>query len=79
MIVIPVTSKDIIDGFLKSETDSAIVDVESTGRPMISVYNGLRQYIKSHKITNVTVMLHRGNILMINNEKCRKDSAVRPQ
>lgn len=76
---VPMMSKDIIDGFIKSGSMYATVETEATGRSKASIYNALLGYLKRHGITQISVRLVKGDIVLVNNEKHREDAPVRPK
>lgn len=47
---VSIKSKDIIDEFIASGNDAAVIDLEKIGKKSETVYAGLRSYIERHEL-----------------------------
>jgi hypothetical protein len=71
-----VTSKDIIEEFIKSQKSEGCVDVSKTGRSTISVYNALLAYLKRHPRIDIRVCMSRGEIVLVKKDENRSIATI---
>lgn len=65
--MLPVTSRQLIEEFIASDLTEGCVDVTCTGRTNISVYQALHAFLKRNSKYNVTVRMHRGDVMLVKN------------
>jgi hypothetical protein len=65
-------SGDIIEEFLNSGKEAAIVDVDRLGKTVVGVYSGLRSYIDRHNMP-CRVRQEEGNLILERVERASTD------
>jgi hypothetical protein len=55
-------SEEIINAFVSSNHNIARIDIEQTNRNRRSIYTGLKNYLKDHKLYDLTVHQKDGEI-----------------
>lgn len=75
--MLPVTSKDVIEDFLKAGKPMMFVNMDEMGdRSAKSVYNSLLTYVSKHDDLGISVRWHKGDIVLVD-KIAEKTSKVR--